>query len=43
MTDVHAPARWRVNGALSATPDFGRAFRCKTGSKMVPARQCVVW
>jgi predicted metalloendopeptidase len=43
MTDVHAPPRWRVNGALSATPDFGRAFRCKTGSKMVPTRQCVVW
>src|SRR6185503_10167660 len=24
--DVHSPARWRVNGALSATPDFGKAF-----------------
>ena len=43
MTDVHAPPRWRVNGALAATPDFARAFRCKTGSKMVPSRQCVVW
>jgi len=41
--DVHSPARWRVNGALSATPDFGKAFRCKTGSKMVPVKQCVVW
>jgi len=41
--DVHSPARWRVNGALSATPDFARAFRCKTGSKMVPAKQCVIW
>jgi putative endopeptidase len=41
--DVHSPARWRVNGALSATPDFGTAFRCKAGSKMVPVQQCVVW
>jgi putative endopeptidase len=41
--DVHAPARWRVNGALSATPDLGKAFHCKAGSKMVPAQQCVVW
>jgi len=41
--DVHSPARWRVNGALSATPDFARAFRCRAGSKMVPAKQCVVW
>jgi putative endopeptidase len=41
--DVHSPARWRVNGTLSATPDFARAFRCKPGAKMVPARQCVVW
>jgi putative endopeptidase len=41
--DVHSPARWRVNGALSATPEFAKVFRCKTGSKMVPAKQCVVW
>ena len=43
VIDVHAPARWRVDGALSATPEFARAFRCRAGSKMVPARQCVVW
>ncbi|HEX3757244.1 MAG TPA: M13 family metallopeptidase [Kofleriaceae bacterium] len=43
MVAVHAPPRWRVNGALSATPEFARAFRCKTGSKMVPAKQCVIW
>jgi putative endopeptidase len=41
--DVHAPARWRVNGALSATPEFSAAFRCKAGSRMIPAKQCVVW
>ena len=43
VTDVHAPARWRVNGALSATPEFARAFRCTAASKMVPAKQCVIW
>lgn len=41
--DVHSPARWRVNGALSATPEFKQAFRCKASAKMVPAKQCVVW
>ena len=41
--DVHSPAKWRVNGALQATPEFSKAFRCKAGQKMVPAKQCVVW
>ncbi len=41
--DVHSPPHWRVDGALSATPEFAKAFRCKAGQKMVPAKQCVVW
>jgi len=41
--DVHAPGKWRVNGALQATPEFKTAFRCKANTKMVPAKQCVVW
>jgi len=41
--DVHSPPRWRINGGVSATPDFAKAFRCKAGSKMRPANQCVVW
>ena len=41
--DVHSPARWRVNGALSATPAFSQAFQCKAGTKMHPVKQCVVW
>jgi putative endopeptidase len=41
--DVHSAAKWRVNGSLSATPDFGKAFHCKAGAKMVPSKQCVVW
>ncbi len=41
--DPHSPPRWRVNGTVSATPAFARAFRCKRGAKMSPAKQCVVW
>lgn len=41
--DVHSPAQWRVNGSLAATPEFARAFRCKIGTKMQPAKACVVW
>ncbi len=41
--DVHSPGKWRVNGALQATPEFKTAFRCKANAKMVPAKQCVVW
>jgi predicted metalloendopeptidase len=42
-TDPHSPAHWRVDGALSDTPEFARAFSCKAGSKMRPANACVVW
>ncbi|MEJ7599972.1 MAG: M13 family metallopeptidase [Kofleriaceae bacterium] len=41
--DPHSPAKWRVNGALSATSEFAKAFRCTAGKKMVPAKQCIVW
>jgi putative endopeptidase len=41
--DVHSPAKWRVNGTASATPEFAKVFRCKTGAKLAPAKQCVVW
>ncbi|MDB4959924.1 MAG: hypothetical protein JWO36_7493 [Myxococcales bacterium] len=41
--DVHSPPKWRVNGAVSATPDFAKTWRCKVGAKMRPANQCVVW
>ena len=41
--DVHSPAKWRVNGAVSDTPDFARAFSCKANVKMRPANACVVW
>ncbi|MCX7556584.1 M13 family metallopeptidase [Xanthomonadaceae bacterium JHOS43] len=30
--DVHAPAKWRVNGPLSNLTPFADAFKCKVGS-----------
>lgn len=34
MTDVHAPAKWRVIGPFSNTPEFYDAFGVKEGNKM---------
>jgi putative endopeptidase len=34
MTDVHSPAKERVNGPLVNVPDFYEAFNIKPGSKM---------
>lgn len=34
MTDVHSPAKERVNGALVNVPEFYEAFNIKPGSKM---------
>jgi len=33
-TDVHAPAKYRVNGPLANVPDFYDAFNVKPGNKM---------
>jgi predicted metalloendopeptidase len=43
QTDPHSAARWRVIGPLSNTPEFGRAFSCKAGDPMEPAKTCRVW
>lgn len=34
MTDVHAPAQYRVNGPLPDVPEFYEAFNVKPGDKM---------
>ncbi len=34
MTDVHAPAKWRVIGPLSNSPEFYKAFNVKEGDPM---------
>ncbi|NBW28462.1 MAG: M13 family peptidase [Flavobacteriaceae bacterium] len=34
MTDVHAPAQFRINGPLSNMPEFYKVFNVKPGNKM---------
>jgi putative endopeptidase len=34
MSDVHAPAKWRVNGPLANVPEFYQAFGVKPGDPM---------
>lgn len=34
MTDVHAPAQFRINGPLSNMPEFYETFNVKDGNKM---------
>jgi putative endopeptidase len=42
-TDPHSNARFRVNGSVSNSAEFGAAFQCKAGSPMAPAERCTVW
>jgi len=34
LTDVHAPAKERVNGPMANIPEFYEAFGIKAGDKM---------
>jgi putative endopeptidase len=45
VTDPHSPAKYRINGVVVNMPEFGKAFQCKAGDKMVaPAgKLCKVW
>ena len=45
MTDVHAPAQFRINGPLSNSPDFYKAFNIKKTDKMFQpeALRVVIW
>jgi predicted metalloendopeptidase len=45
LNDVHAPRKWRVNGAFADFEPFSREFGCKAGSKMNPGsdQRCVLW
>ncbi len=41
--DLHAPSRWRVDGALRNLPAFAEAFGCTPGQPMAPTDRCEVW
>lgn len=45
MTDVHSPARFRINGPLANVPEFHKAFNIKPGSPMYQADslKVVIW
>ncbi len=45
MTDVHAPARFRINGPLANIPEFHKAFNIKKGSPMYQDEKdrVVIW
>jgi putative endopeptidase len=45
MTDVHAPAQFRINGPLSNIPQFYKAFNVKPGNKMYQADslKVIIW
>jgi predicted metalloendopeptidase len=43
QTDPHSPPRFRVNGVVQNSPEFQKAFSCKTGQPMAPPNACRVW
>ena len=45
MSDVHAPAQFRINGPLMNIPEFYKAFNVKPGNKMfLPEKvRVVIW
>jgi endothelin-converting enzyme/putative endopeptidase len=42
-TDPHSPEKFRTNGVVTNMPEFQKAFQCKTGTPMAPAKRCRVW
>jgi predicted metalloendopeptidase len=42
-TDPHSLPVFRINNVISNLPEFGQAFNCKAGQKMVRANACRVW
>jgi putative endopeptidase len=43
QVDPHSPGKDRVNGVVSNSPEFQKAFACRTGQVMVRYPACRVW
>ncbi len=41
--DPHSPAKYRVNGVISNSPEFQKAFVCKPGQPMARPQACRIW
>jgi putative endopeptidase len=42
LTDVHSPAKYRINGVLENIPAFHKAFNIKNGSKMKRSKEKLI-
>ncbi|KAF9909815.1 hypothetical protein EC991_007986 [Linnemannia zychae] len=40
--DNHSPKKWRINGVVQNSAHFAKAFQCKAGAPMNPAKKCVL-
>lgn len=43
FTDEHPTEEMRINGAVSNSIDFSKAFKCQLGSRMNPDKKCSFW
>lgn len=43
ITDTHSPGRFRANGVLVNSKQFGDAFNCEPNSPMNPVDKCRLW
>jgi putative endopeptidase len=43
LIDPHSSGRWRVNGTVQNFDAFAKAFACKQGQPLAPAKSCRVW
>ena len=42
-TDPHSSGQWRTDGTVQNIDEFGKAFGCKVGTPMYPAKSCRTW
>lgn len=43
LYDLHSPAQFRINGALSNVKEFAEDFNCAKGTPMNPTKKCTVF